>query len=334
MGVNIKKTSQITTHTSRNKKATTIPCLLNHQKNIIFVLKIDKEKTQRTDDGQILPISNWRQTWKETKVGSKIRCWVNSSCLIASHGCSSDICSFFCACRVKLRCARLSETSITMTHTLIARIPSRRRPASNDMTSQETDGHNWHWWWTSWLTHTYPKHIVNFFGNSDSSKFSRDSSATSACAKQKPIHCSKLKKADMDHAILPQEDQTDSNRVNLCQQDSERITKTTPRASNSGRPAATEDPSNEKKNHMHPNTEENTSRNSRILQTMANRETKNRTNLTIKCRTMCVQEGLKKQSTKFTRSTLRFGANLRATAYGLFILAYKETRRLQKNGSA
>ena len=120
--------------------------------------------------------------------------------------------------------------------------------------------------------------------------FSKDSSATSASAKQKPIHCSKLKNADMDHAILPQEYQTDSNRENLCQQDSRRITKTTPRTSNSGRPAATEDPSGEKKIHLHPNAEENTSRDSKILQTMANRETKNRTNLTIKYKTICVQE--------------------------------------------
>ena len=39
----------------------------------------------------------------------------------------------------------------------------------------------------------------------------------------------------MDQAILPQEYQTgsDSKRENLCRQDSERITKTTPRASNS-----------------------------------------------------------------------------------------------------
>ena len=46
----------------------------------------------------------------------------------------------------------------------------------------------------------------------------------------------------------------DSRRENLCQQDSERVNKTTPGAS-LGRPIVTEGPSCRKKVHLHPNTE-------------------------------------------------------------------------------
>ena len=102
--------------------------------------------------------------------------------------------------------------------------------------------------------------------------------AASAGAKQKPVHCSGLiarkitdKCADMDnHAVPPPEYQVggDSNRENLRQQDSERVTRTTTGSSSSGqleaagasssaRLVATEDPSNtgERKLHLQTTTD-------------------------------------------------------------------------------
>ena len=97
------------------------------------------------------------------------------------------------------------------------------------------------------------------------SKRAEESFATSASAQQKPVHCSGLsarkfsdKNADMDYPaiLLPQyQAGRDSKRENLCQQDSERANKTTPGTSSSGRPVAREDPSSEKKVHIHPNTD-------------------------------------------------------------------------------
>ena len=99
---------------------------------------------------------------------------------------------------------------------------------------------------------------------SGGSKLARESFATLASAKQKTVHCSGLlarkisdKNADMDHhAVPPPEYQAggDSRRENLCQQDSARVNKTTPRASSSGQLDATEDPAVENKVHLHPNT--------------------------------------------------------------------------------
>ena len=99
---------------------------------------------------------------------------------------------------------------------------------------------------------------------SGGSKLARESFATLARAKQKTVHCSGLlarkisdKNADMDHhAVRPPEYQAggDSRRENLCQQDSARVNKTTPRASSSGQLDATEDPAVENIVHLHPNT--------------------------------------------------------------------------------
>ena len=82
--------------------------------------------------------------------------------------------------------------------------------------SLETVGHNWHYWWKSWPTPHYSKQFVSFFFSCESSiscmsKRARETFASSASAKQKPVHCSGLtarkncgKNADMDfHAVLP-----------------------------------------------------------------------------------------------------------------------------------
>ena len=102
---------------------------------------------------------------------------------------------------------------------------------------------------------------------SSMSKRARESFAASACAKQKPVHCSGLiarkisdKNGDMDcHAVPPPEYRAggDSKREDLCQHDSERVNKTTPGAPNSGRQVAAEDPSNtcERKVDLQPHTE-------------------------------------------------------------------------------
>ena len=107
------------------------------------------------------------------------------------------------------------------------------------------------------------------------SKLEGASFAASGSATQKPVHCTGLlarkisdKNADMNHdAVPPPECQAggDTRRDNLCQQDSARVNKTTPRASSSGqleaagpsssgRLVAAEDPSIEKKVHLHPKT--------------------------------------------------------------------------------
>ena len=44
-------------------------------------------------------------------------------------------------------------------------------------------------------------------------------------------------------------------RENVCQQNSQRVTRTMIGASSSWRPVATEDPSSEEKVHLHPNTD-------------------------------------------------------------------------------
>ena len=162
---------------------------------------------------------------------------------------------------------------------------------------------------------------------------------TSTGAKQKQIHCSAMKareiddeNADMDyHAVPPPEYQAggDSKRENLCQQYSERVTWTTPRASSSGqleaagasssgRLVATEDPSSEKKVHLHPNDDgRNTSGSSAILHTISSWRS---TNFTIKYWTVHVQELVNIPPIfKISRSTLRFGAKLQATAYELHL---------------
>ena len=133
------------------------------------------------------------------------------------------------------------------------------------------------------------------------------------------------------HAVPPPEYQAggDSKRENLGQQYSERVTWTTPRASSSGqleaagasssgRLVATEDPSSEKKVHLHPNDDgRNTSGSSGILHTISSWRS---TNFTIKYWTVHVQELVNIPPVfKISRSTLRFGANLQATAYELHL---------------
>ena len=104
----------------------------------------------------------------------------------------------------------------------------------------------------------------------------RESFATWAGAKQKPVHCSgptarKMNDGNVDedyHATPPPKYQVggDCKRENLGQQDSERVTRMTPGASSSGQleaagasssgsPVATEDSSSEKKDHTHPCTD-------------------------------------------------------------------------------
>ena len=143
-------------------------------------------------------------------------------------------CSFFFGCRVKLRCARLSETTITMTHTLIARIPSRRRPnvERHDIPRDR---------WTQLtlmvniMTHTHLLKTMCKCLRQLCIVYLTETLSLHRLARSRSHFIAKMNNADMDQAILPQEYQTgsDSKRENLCQQDSERITKTTPRASNS-----------------------------------------------------------------------------------------------------
>ena len=208
--------------------------------------------------------------------------------------------------------------------------------------SQETDGH---YKWTSSLTPHLLKAICQFllqlwiryfpaWINEPENPF-----PTSTSAKQKPVHCSAMiareiddENADMDyHAVPPPEYQAggDSKRENLCQQFSERVTWTKPGASSSGqleaagasssgRLVATEDPSSEKKVHLHPNDDgRNTSGSSGILHTISSWRS---TNFTIKYWTVHVQELVNIPPIfKISRSTLRFGANLQATAYELHL---------------
>ena len=87
----------------------------------------------------------------------------------------------------------------------------------------------------------YPQEFVSFFCSmnpvfSNMSKRAGESFATSASAKQKPVHCSAMiarKMFDKNatwtiyHAVPPPEYQAGgvSKRENLCQQDSERVTR-------------------------------------------------------------------------------------------------------------
>ena len=172
---------------------------------------------------------------------------------------------------------------------------------------------------------------------------------TSTSAKQKPVHCSAMiareiddESADMDnHAVPPPEYQAggDSKRENLCQQYSERVTWTTPGASSSGqleaagasssgRLVATEDPSSEKKVHLHPNDDgRNTSGSSgsctqfqaggaRILQSSIGQY-------------MCKSWLIYHQSSRFPAQRCDLEQIYKRLLMN-FILAYKGSRRLQK----
>ena len=139
------------------------------------------------------------------------------------------------------------------------------------------------------------------------------------------------KTADMyHHAARPPEYQAggDSKRESLCQQDSQRVTRKTTGASNIGRPVATEDSSSEKK--VNPNNDgKSASGRLAILQIISSRRARRFTNVKIKCRTGYVQDLVKILSIlQIARSTLRCGANLLATAYGLPL-----GRRLQMDGN-
>ena len=95
-----------------------------------------------------------------------------------------------------------------------------------DTTGQHHDAH-----------HMYSKQFVSFFCSCESCIFQRAGEyfATSASAKQKPVHCSRLiarkisdKNTDIDyHAVPPPEYLAGSGSKweNLCQQDSQRVTR-------------------------------------------------------------------------------------------------------------
>ena len=93
--------------------------------------------------------------------------------------------------------------------------------------------------------------------------------------------------------------------------------------SSSGRPVATEYPSSEKNVHLHPIVDgAKTSGSSTILQTISICRAKRSTNFTVQhlngnCARFAGDPT--KQSPNTSRSTLRSGANSRATAYGLHL---------------
>ena len=155
-----------------------------------------------------------------------------------------------------------------------------------------------------------------------------ESFATSACAKQKPVHCAAMlvrtlidKHADIDyHAVPPPEYQAggDSKRDNLCQQDSQRITRTRSGTSSSRRPVATEDPSSEEKIIFIQTLMENsTSRMLTILQRTSSRRARRSTSFHSQVlESNCARFGKLPPIFKISRSTLPFGANSRGTACG------------------
>ena len=146
------------------------------------------------------------------------------------------------------------------------RIIHRRKMDTTDTLGEHHDPHN-----------IYSKQFVSFLCCCEPLFFSMSTRAqeyfaTSAGSKQKVssllrTHCEK--NADMDYrAVPPPEYQAggDSKREDLCQQDSDRVIRTTPGASSSGqleaagvsssrRPVATEEPSTKKNVHLHPDTE-------------------------------------------------------------------------------
>ena len=130
--------------------------------------------------------------------------------------------------------------------------------------------------------------------------------AVSACAKQQPIHCSAMvarkiidKNADMDfHAVLPPEYQAGGD----CSQYVERVTRKTPRALSKIRATGCH--------------KKICKRNSMILQIFSSRRAN--TIFQPKYWRVYVEDLVNILPIfKLLRSTLRFGANLRATACGL-----------------
>ena len=117
------------------------------------------------------------------------------------------------------------------------RIIHRRQMATTDTAGERHDS-----------LHTYSKQFVSFCCSCESfissvSERARESFTALASAKQNPVPCSGLiartlddNNADVDcRAVPPPEHQAggDSKRENRCQQDSERVNKTTPGASSS-----------------------------------------------------------------------------------------------------
>ena len=107
--------------------------------------------------------------------------------------------------------------------------------------SQGTDGHNWHYWSTSWRTPHSLKATcqsllrlwILYFPSM--SKRAGESFAASASAKQKPVHCTAMfarriadKNADWTIAVLPPDHKAggDSEREDMCQQDLQTLTMT------------------------------------------------------------------------------------------------------------
>ena len=140
------------------------------------------------------------------------------------------------------------------------------------------------------------------------------------------------KNADMDdHAVPPPQYQPggDSKSENLCQQDSIRVSKVTLRASSSrqleaagvsssGLLVATEDPSNGKKVHLHPNTDgEKYIRKFDDLSKYVKPQSVEETNVHNLVNILL--------TFKNSRSALRFGTNSRA-AYGLHLRSQKITK--------
>ena len=118
----------------------------------------------------------------------------------------------------------------------------------------------------------------------------------------------------------------------LCLQDFQRVIRTTTgtsssrqleaaRGSSSGRPVATKDPSSEKKVGLHPNiVGEQYSGSSMIVQIISSRRATRSTKCTIKYWRVFVQDLVEiLPISKISRSTLRSGDILRATASGLHL---------------